>query len=178
MASFDSSRVEISRVKPTASDDTNPPISEYHPHTSDNTYLGGPAAAKPVYAINPIESCKIVYTTVDSRHSLHGFEIPTLDYQLMLRFHLGMHMGMSIYLTNRCRLTLLRLVQHPQIQNNLNCSSFGLRLKERLWLLYILHPMAPHIGYLKLMLNTDLKLQSIRLVTKGIMLTVIDVYTL
>ncbi|KAJ0946794.1 hypothetical protein HanRHA438_Chr01g0007911 [Helianthus annuus] len=48
----------------------------------------------------------------------------------MLRYHLGMHPGMSIYLTNRCRLTLLRLVHHPQIQNNLNCSSFGLRIKD------------------------------------------------
>ncbi|KAM0038047.1 hypothetical protein Hdeb2414_s0013g00410291 [Helianthus debilis subsp. tardiflorus] len=76
----------------------------------------------------------------------------------MLRYHLGMHLGMSIYLTNRCRLTLLRLVQHPQIQNNLNCSSFSLRIKEQLRLLYILHPMSPHIGYLKLMMNTYLKL--------------------
>ncbi|MFS7994705.1 hypothetical protein Hanom_Chr12g01109191 [Helianthus anomalus] len=75
MALSDSSRVEVG---PNASDDPHPTTSAYHRHTSDADF-GGPSDVNPISAVNPIESRKLVSTIVESRHTLHGFEIQTLD---------------------------------------------------------------------------------------------------
>ncbi|MFS8016943.1 hypothetical protein Hanom_Chr15g01374441 [Helianthus anomalus] len=93
MASSDSSRVG---VEPTASDDHHTTSSSYHPHP-DAGFCGssdfnvnhistvGPSDVdvNTLPAVNPNESCNPVFTTVANpvanRHTLHGFEIQTLD---------------------------------------------------------------------------------------------------
>ena len=93
MASSDSSRVG---VEPTTSDDHHTASSAYNPHP-DSGFCGpsvvnvnpisavGPSDVdvNTLPAVNPNESCNPVFTTVANpvatRHTLHGFEIQTLD---------------------------------------------------------------------------------------------------
>ncbi|KAJ0452337.1 hypothetical protein HanHA300_Chr15g0577741 [Helianthus annuus] len=68
MASLDSSL-----IYPRISDDPPHTFIEYHLHTTYDADFGGPSA------VNPVDSHRFISKTVVSQHTLHGFEIQTLE---------------------------------------------------------------------------------------------------
>ncbi|MFS8024836.1 hypothetical protein Hanom_Chr16g01468031 [Helianthus anomalus] len=89
---MDSSDSACFGVEPTASDDHYTASSSYHPHPDAGSCGPSDVNVNPISVvgpsdvdvktlpdINPNESCNRVFTTVANQHTLHGFEIQTLD---------------------------------------------------------------------------------------------------